>query len=81
MCAPAHVLMRLYPIDKSLVCLQSERRTSMLELHIYLSKFLFDILYAHKIVLVRALCQYHRTIDGSNNISMMNYPSNMESER
>jgi len=23
-----HVLMRLYPIDKSLVCLQSERRTS-----------------------------------------------------
>jgi hypothetical protein len=24
---PAHVLMRLYPIDKSLVCLQSERRT------------------------------------------------------
>jgi hypothetical protein len=23
--APAHVLMRLYPIDKSLVCLQSER--------------------------------------------------------
>ena len=25
--APAHVLMRLYPIDKSLVCLQSERRT------------------------------------------------------
>ena len=26
--APAHVLMRLYPIDKSLVCLQSERRTS-----------------------------------------------------
>jgi len=25
---PAHVLMRLYPIDKSLVCLQSERRTS-----------------------------------------------------
>jgi transposase-like protein len=27
----AHVLMRLYPIDKSLVCLQSER---MLELYI-----------------------------------------------
>ena len=26
--APAHVLMRLYPIDKSLVCLQSERKTS-----------------------------------------------------
>jgi hypothetical protein len=26
--APAHVLMRLYPIDKSLVCSQSERRTS-----------------------------------------------------
>jgi hypothetical protein len=26
--APAHVLMRLYQIDKSLVCLQSERRTS-----------------------------------------------------
>jgi hypothetical protein len=26
--APAHVIMRLYPIDKSLVCLQSERRTS-----------------------------------------------------
>jgi hypothetical protein len=26
--APAHVLMRLYPIDKSLVWLQSERRTS-----------------------------------------------------
>jgi hypothetical protein len=26
--APVHVLMRLYPIDKSLVCLQSERRTS-----------------------------------------------------
>jgi calcineurin-like phosphoesterase family protein len=25
---PAHVLMRLYPIDKSLVSLQSERRTS-----------------------------------------------------
>jgi hypothetical protein len=25
---PAHVLMRIYPIDKSLVCLQSERRTS-----------------------------------------------------
>jgi hypothetical protein len=25
--APAHVLMILYPIDKSLVCLQSERRT------------------------------------------------------
>ena len=25
--APAHVLMRLYPIDKSLVCSQSERRT------------------------------------------------------
>ena len=24
--APAHVLMRLYLIDKSLVCLQSERR-------------------------------------------------------
>ena len=24
--APAHVLMRLYPIDKSLVCLQSERK-------------------------------------------------------
>ena len=24
---PAHVLMRLYPIDKSLVCLQSESRT------------------------------------------------------
>jgi len=24
---PAHVLMRLYPIDKSLVCLQNERRT------------------------------------------------------
>jgi hypothetical protein len=23
----AHVLMRLYPIDKSLICLQSERRT------------------------------------------------------
>ena len=32
MCAPAHVLMRVYPIDKSLVCLQSERRTVMLEL-------------------------------------------------
>ena len=31
--APAHVLMRLYPIDKSLVFLQSERRTS-LELHL-----------------------------------------------
>ena len=27
--APAHVLMRLYPIDKSLVCFQSERRTSV----------------------------------------------------
>jgi hypothetical protein len=26
--AAAHVLMRLYPIDKSLVCSQSERRTS-----------------------------------------------------
>ena len=26
--APVHVLMRLYPIDKLLVCLQSERRTS-----------------------------------------------------
>jgi hypothetical protein len=26
--APVHVLMRLYPIDKSLVCLQSEKRTS-----------------------------------------------------
>jgi hypothetical protein len=26
--APAHVLMRLYPIDKSLLCLQSERRAS-----------------------------------------------------
>ena len=26
--APAHVLMRLYPIDNSLVCLQSERRMS-----------------------------------------------------
>ena len=25
--APAHVLVRLYPIDKSLVCLQGERRT------------------------------------------------------
>jgi hypothetical protein len=25
--APAHLLMRVYPIDKSLVCLQSERRT------------------------------------------------------
>jgi hypothetical protein len=25
---PARALMRLYPIDKSLVCLQSERRTS-----------------------------------------------------
>ena len=25
--AQAHVLMRLYPIDESLVCLQSERRT------------------------------------------------------
>jgi hypothetical protein len=25
--APAHVPMRLYTIDKSLVCLQSERRT------------------------------------------------------
>jgi hypothetical protein len=24
---PAHVLMRLYPIDKSLVCLQTESRT------------------------------------------------------
>ena len=24
--SPAHVRMRLYPIDKSLVCLQSERR-------------------------------------------------------
>jgi prephenate dehydrogenase len=24
---PGHMLMRLYPIDKSLVCLQSERRT------------------------------------------------------
>jgi hypothetical protein len=24
----AHVLMRLYPIDKSVICLQSERRTS-----------------------------------------------------
>ena len=24
--APVHVQMRLYPIDKSLVCLQSERR-------------------------------------------------------
>ena len=29
--APARVLMRLYPIDKSLVCLQSEKRI-MLEL-------------------------------------------------
>jgi hypothetical protein len=29
--APAHVLMRLYPIDKSLVCLQSERRTSIFD--------------------------------------------------
>jgi len=26
--ASAHVLMRLYPIDKLLICLQSERRTS-----------------------------------------------------
>ena len=26
--APAYVLMRLYPIDKSHVCLQSEKRTS-----------------------------------------------------
>jgi hypothetical protein len=26
--APVHVLMRLYPIDKSFCCLQSERRTS-----------------------------------------------------
>jgi hypothetical protein len=26
--APAHVLMRLYPIDKSLICLQSKRRMS-----------------------------------------------------
>ena len=26
--ASVHVLMRLYPIDKSLVCLQSEKRTS-----------------------------------------------------
>jgi hypothetical protein len=26
--APAHVLMRLYPIDKSLICLQGGRRTS-----------------------------------------------------
>ena len=26
--APAHVLMRIYPIDKSLICLQSERRKS-----------------------------------------------------
>ena len=25
--APAHVLVRLYPIDTSLVCLQGERRT------------------------------------------------------
>jgi hypothetical protein len=25
MCAPVHVLMRLYPIDKSLVCLQKRR--------------------------------------------------------
>ena len=25
---PAHVLMRLYPIDKLLICLQIERRTS-----------------------------------------------------
>jgi len=25
MCAPAHVLMSLYPIDKSLVCLQEGR--------------------------------------------------------
>ena len=28
--APAHVLMRLYPIDKSLVCLQSERISILL---------------------------------------------------
>jgi hypothetical protein len=28
--APAHARMRLYPIDNSLVCLQSERRTSYL---------------------------------------------------
>jgi hypothetical protein len=26
--APTHVLMKLYPIDKSLICLQSERGTS-----------------------------------------------------
>ena len=46
--APAHVLMRLYPIDKSLVCLQSERRTSvMLELvFYYLSAF---EIWPHKI--------------------------------
>jgi hypothetical protein len=31
MYAPAHVLMRLYPIDKSLVCLQSRKKDVMLE--------------------------------------------------
>jgi hypothetical protein len=29
--ASVHVLMRLYPIDKSLVCLQSEKKDVMLE--------------------------------------------------
>ena len=37
---PAHVLMRLYPIDKSLVCLQNERRTSCQNVHLPSADFL-----------------------------------------
>jgi hypothetical protein len=35
--APAHVLMRLFPIDKSLVCLQSERRITDILLNVALN--------------------------------------------
>ena len=44
--APAHVLMRLYPIDKLLVCLQSERRT-----------LCHDVtLFCHSFTSVRLVC-------------------------
>jgi hypothetical protein len=44
MCALANVLMRLYPIDKSLVCLQSERRTHVRINH----KILFYVLLSFR---------------------------------
>ena len=51
--APAHVLMILYPIDKSLICLLTKRKKDiMLELGIYMKLISFRLTNQTKVIMI-----------------------------